>query len=77
MIATPCRPDASRIIDKTTGASWSVREAAQIMFATKEPNMRRPNRHPLLARDQMPSNGMGASFDQEPGEAGGATGQRR
>jgi hypothetical protein len=44
-------PDASRIIDKRTGASWTTREAMQVLFA-KEPPMR-PNRYPRHAYDQM------------------------
>jgi hypothetical protein len=69
-------PDASRVIDKRTGTSWTTHEVARILFGKeKEPTMPR-YRHPLLARDQnytntMPVRGGITNYDQDPGETNG------
>jgi hypothetical protein len=75
--------DASRVIDKRTGASWDTRDVMKSLFAP-EPRgerlamdsrlSRRPNRHPmLLARDQsMPEPaGMQYNQDQDPDDPNG------
>jgi hypothetical protein len=73
-------PDAGRIVDTRTGASWDTKDAMRAVFAP-EPRgetlamdsrlSRRPNRHPMLARDQsMPQPaGMTYNQDQDPSAA--------